>query len=128
MMVQTDKGLGLGAIEPKEYLSICHQRLSWRRLDISTSEPRGSSISCHIGTETAREVVKKLPGRDEQGRRKIPLHKPTVKREAMGILVSLFQDTQSSAKDIPGRMVLREYPAYFGSAHYRMAATPHSNV
>ena len=29
---------------------------------------------------------------------------------------------------MPGRVVLQEYPAYFGSARHRMAAIPHSNA
>ena len=124
MVVQTDKGLGPGSIEPKEYFQIFNQRSSRRRPDISTSEPSGSSILFHLGTETAREVDKNLPGCDEQGGTQIPLNKPEVERGSMGILVSPFQGAQSSAKDTTGRVVLRESLASFGSDHYRMAATP----
>ena len=46
----------------------------------------------------------------------------------MRILLSPFQDTQSSAKDTPGRVVLKEPTAPLGSAHYRMAATPRYNI
>ena len=67
---------------------------------------------------------KKLPGRAEQGGTQIPSHEPKVERGAMGILVSLLQGAESSAKDTPVRDVLRESIASIGSDHYIMAATP----
>ena len=79
---------------------------------------------CHLGTETTREVDKNLPGRAEQGGTQISLHEPKFEQGAMGILVSPFQGAKSSAKNTPGNVVLREYFASFGSAHYIMAATP----
>ena len=67
---------------------------------------------------------KNLPGRAEQRRKKIPLHKPKVKQGAMGILLSPFQGAQSSTKDMPGCFILQESLASFMSAHYIIAATP----
>ena len=45
----------------------------------------------------------------------------------MGLLVSPFKGTQSSAQDTPSRVVLQEPTAPPGSANYRMAATPRHN-
>ena len=78
------------------------------------SETSGSSILCHLGTETAIGVDKNLSGRDEQAGTHITLHKIEVKQGSKGILASHFQGAQSSAKETPGRVVLREYIVYFG--------------
>ena len=67
---------------------------------------------------------KNLPGRAEQGGTQIPSHAPKVERGSMGLLLSHFQGAQSYAKDTPGRVVLQESIAYFGSAHYRMVEAP----
>ena len=88
------------------------------------SEPSVRSILCHLGTKTAREVDTNLPGSAEQGRTKIPLHKPKVEQGSMGIVVYPFQGEQSSSKDTTGRVILQESLASFGSAHYRMDKTP----
>ena len=92
------------------------------------SEPRDRRIVCHLGTETAIEVVKHLPGCAEPGGTKIPLHGPKFEQGAMGLLVYPFQGLHSSAKGTPSRVVLRESPESFGSAQYRMAANPCYNT
>ena len=83
-----------------------------------------TNIRCHLGTLTDREVDKNFPERAEQRGTKIPLHELKVKRGSMWILVSPFQGAKSSAKDTPGRVILRESLALLGSDHYRMATTP----
>ena len=109
-------------------LPICNQRSSRRRPEISTSEPSGRSISCDLGTETDREVDKTYLNVLNKEEQKIPLHELKVKRGSMGIIVSPFQGAQSSAKDTPGRVILRESLALLGSAHNRMAATHRYNA
>ena len=56
------------------------------------------------------------------------LHPPEAKRGGMGLLVPPFQGRQEPAKNTPSRVILREFITPFGTAHYRMAATPSSEM
>ena len=91
----------------------------------------GCSVSCHLGAKAAREVYQDLPRRAQQGRTKFFSHAPEVKRGSMGLLVPPFQgpqepakNTQEPAKNTPSSVITQEPVTTFGTAHYRMAATP----
>ena len=79
-----------GNLAPGIFL-IFYQTSSRKFQDLSTLEPSGCSILCHLGAKTAGEVDKNLHGRAEQGRTKISAHKPKVKQGDMGFLYLLFK-------------------------------------
>ena len=71
------------------------------------SDTSGLSVLCHLGAKTSREMDQDIPGRAKQGRKKISLYEPEVKRGSMGLLVPPFKDAQDPAKNTPGRVILR---------------------
>ena len=74
---------------PGIFSIFCHRSYR-KRPGLSTSDPRGRIISCHLSAKTAGEVDINLHGRAEQGVTKITVHEPKVKRGSMGLLVSPF--------------------------------------
>ena len=123
MVFQTYKGLSLGAIVPHEYVHYATEIILGIRRCINVFQ-QCCILSCHLITKSAREVDQDIPRRAQRGNKKIYFHTPEVKRGAMGLLVTPFQGLQEPAKNTPSPVLLRQPLAPFGTAHYRMAATP----
>ena len=128
MVVQTDKGLGPGTIEPREYIRYATRDHLGDKRTYQLLTPASASYPATKVQNMLEKWIRTYLDLLSKRERKFLRTHLRENEEPWGFLYLLFKVHKNPLKNTTSRVILWESFASFRTAHYRVAATFSENA